>query len=68
MLPQVIKVLKEKKAENISLLMVFVLISGVCLWIVYGVMRKDLPIIATNAFSLLVNLVLMVLRIRYKKR
>ena len=67
MLPQVIKVLKEKKAENISLLMVFVLISGVCLWIVYGVMRKDLPIIATNAFSLLVNLVLMVLRIRYKK-
>jgi len=68
MLPQVIKVLKEKKAEDISLLMLIVLLSGISLWIVYGVMRKDLPIIATNAFSLLVNLVLIVLGIKYKKR
>jgi len=68
MLPQVIKVFKEKKAENISLLMVLVLIGGVGLWIVYGIMRKDLPIIATNAFSLLVNLLLMVLRIKYKQK
>ena len=68
MLPQVIKVLKEKKAEDISLLMLIVLLSGISLWIVYGVMRKDLPIIATNAFSLLVNLVLMILGIKYKKK
>ena len=68
MLPQVIKVFKEKKAEDISLLMLIVLLSGIALWIVYGIMRNDLPIIATNAFSLLVNLVLMVLRIKYKKR
>jgi MtN3 and saliva related transmembrane protein len=68
MLPQVIKVLKEKKAEEISLLMLIVLISGISLWIVYGVMKKDLPIIATNAFSLLVNIVLMVLRIKYKEK
>jgi MtN3 and saliva related transmembrane protein len=68
MLPQVIKVFKEKKAEDISLLMLIVLLSGIALWIVYGVMRNDLPIIATNAFSLLVNLVLMVLRIKYKEK
>ena len=68
MLPQVIKVFKEKKAEDISLLMLIVLLSGISLWIVYGVMRKDMPIIATNAFSLLVNLVLIVLRIKYKKK
>jgi MtN3 and saliva related transmembrane protein len=68
MLPQVIKVMKEKKAEEISLLMLIVLITGIALWVVYGVMKKDMPIIATNAFSLLVNGVLIVLRIKYKDR
>jgi MtN3 and saliva related transmembrane protein len=66
MLPQVIKVMKEKKAEEISLLMLIVLITGITLWVVYGVMKKDMPIIATNAFSLLVNGVLIVLRIKYR--
>jgi MtN3 and saliva related transmembrane protein len=68
MLPQVIKVLKEKKADEISLLMLIVLVSGIALWIVYGVMREDMPIIATNAFSLLVNIVLIALRIKYRHR
>ena len=68
MLPQVIKVFKEKKADDISLLMLLVLLSGIALWVVYGIMRKDWPIIATNSFSLLVNLVLVVLRIKYKDR
>ena len=68
MLPQVIKVFKEKKAEDISLLMLIVLLSGIALWVVYGVMRNDFPIIATNAFSMLVNLVLVGLRIKYKGR
>lgn len=66
MLPQVIKVLREKKAEEISIVMLLVLISGIGLWIVYGVMKKDMPIIVTNAFSLLVNIVLMILRIKFR--
>lgn len=68
MLPQVIKVLKEKKADEISLLMLIVLLTGVGMWIVYGVFRKDLPIIVTNSFSLLVNIFLMILRIKYKRK
>lgn len=67
MLPQLIKIIKEKKAEDVSLIMLLVLISGVALWIVYGFMRDDLPIIATNGFSLLVNLVTIILRLRYSK-
>lgn len=66
MLPQVIKIAREKKAEEISLVMLLVLLGGIALWIVYGVMKKDMPIIVTNSFSLLVNIVLMILRIKYK--
>lgn len=68
MLPQVIKTLKEKKAEEVSKKMLLVLSSGVALWIVYGFMKKDLPIIATNIFSLLVNLTMLYLRIRFNRK
>ncbi len=67
LLPQVFKTLKEKKAEDVSLIMLFVLQAGLVLWIVYGFKREDLPIIVTNCFSLLVNIVMVFLRIRYKK-
>ena len=68
LLPQVIKTLKEKKAEDVSLIMLLVLQAGLVLWIVYGFKREDLPIIATNSFSLLVNIVMVILRVRYRKR
>lgn len=67
MVPQVMKSWKEKKADDVSLKMLIVLISGIALWIVYGVQKKDFPIIATNCFSLLVNLVMLALRIKFKR-
>jgi MtN3 and saliva related transmembrane protein len=65
MLPQLIKVIKEKKAEDVSIVMLLVLIAGLCLWATYGFMKKDLPIIVTNLFSVLVNITLLTARIRY---
>ena len=67
MLPQVIKTLKEKEAEDVSLLMLLVLITGITLWVIYGVLRNDIPIIATNGFSLAVNLFILYLRWKYRK-
>lgn len=66
MIPQVIKMLKEKKASQVSVFMILILISGIVLWIWYGILKDDLPIIVTNSFSLLVNLVMIVLRIKYR--
>ena len=65
MLPQLIKMVKEKKADDVSLLMLLVLLSGLSLWVVYGIMREDLPIIVTNSFSLMLNISVVVLRIKY---
>ena len=66
MLPQLLKILKEKKAENVSIWMLIILILGLVLWTVYGVMKKDWPIIVTNSFSILLNLVLVFFRHKYK--
>jgi MtN3 and saliva related transmembrane protein len=68
LVPQLIKLLKEKKAENISLLMLGVLFAGVGLWIYYGILKEDLIIIISNSFSLLVNMVLAGFAIKYKKK
>lgn len=66
MLPQLIKVIKEKKAEDISVLMLLVLITGLSIWIYYGFLKNDLPILITNSFSVLVNCTLLFFRFKYK--
>jgi len=68
LIPQVVKTIKEKIAEDVSLVMLIVLGTGIILWIVYGIRKSDLPIIATNAFSLLVNITMVILGIKYKKQ
>lgn len=65
MLPQLIKMVKEKKADDVSLLMLLVLLAGLSLWVVYGIMREDLPIIVTNSFSLMLNITVVILRLKY---
>ncbi len=68
LLPQFIKILKEKKCESLSVVWIVVLLLGLCLWIWYGVLRKDLIIIISNAFSVVVNLGICVLMLKYKER
>lgn len=68
LLPQLIKVIREKKAENISIIYLLTLMTGLGLWIWYGTLREDLPIIFTNGFSVLVNIILMIFVIKYKKK
>lgn len=67
LLPQLVKIIKEKKAEDISWFMLFILITGLGLWIWYGIMRKDYPIILTNSFSFLVNMLVIIFTAKYKK-
>ncbi|MCL8536966.1 SemiSWEET transporter [Chryseobacterium gallinarum] len=68
MIPQLVKVIKEKNVEDISLLMLLVLISGLSLWVWYGFVKDELPIILSNSFAVLVNLSLLVCYIIYNKK
>lgn len=67
MLPQLIKLIREKKAEDISIPMILILLSGLGLWIWYGIVQKDWPVIITNSFSFFVNLLLVFFAFKYKK-
>lgn len=67
MIPQLIKVIKEKDAENLSWVMITILISGLSLWVWYGFIKDELPIILSNAFAVLVNLTLLICSFIFKK-
>lgn len=68
MVPQVVKTIKEKKADDVSLFMLVVLMLGVATWVIYGIMREDMPIIVTNSFSFLVNITMIFLRLKYNRK
>jgi len=66
-IPQIIKVWKTKKVKQISLLTFGVLTFGIAIWVVYGILKKDLPIILTNSVSLFLNLIMVYFLIYYEK-
>jgi MtN3 and saliva related transmembrane protein len=64
-LPQLIKTLKLKETKDLSLWMYIILCTGVFLWLVYGLLIKDLPIIAANGISLVLASIILFYKIRY---
>ena len=40
--------------------------AGVFLWLVYGIMIREIPIIAANALTLILTLAVVVMKIKYK--
>ncbi len=64
-LPQVIKIVRSKRTRDVSLLMYAVLSTGLFLWLVYGFILKDIPLIVANSISLTLSLCVLVLKIRH---
>jgi len=67
LLPQLLKLVKEKKASDISMLMLATLFTGLALWIWYGFRINDWIIIFANSVSLIINFLIVIINFRYKK-
>lgn len=67
MLPQVIKSYKTKSVEDISFLMLIIIMLGTALWVIYGVLIASLPIVLMDGFGFIANLALVFLKIKYRK-
>ncbi len=68
LLPQLIKLIKEKNARDLSIIYLVVLLVGLALWVWYGVRQEDIPIIVTNTVAVLLNVAILVVGIRYKQQ
>jgi MtN3 and saliva related transmembrane protein len=67
-IPQIITAIKTKKVDNVSPWMFIVLLTGNALWAYYGFARKDLPITLTNCLSVVLDILMLVLRWKYRER
>ena len=66
-LPQVWKTYRGKSGEGLSFRMLLALAIGLGLWIVYGIMSKSLPLIATNAVVVLLILSLIGMKLKFDR-
>jgi MtN3 and saliva related transmembrane protein len=62
-----IKTWQTKSANDVSYAMLITFIIGVFLWLIYGILRQDIAVILANAFTLLFNLAILYLKIKYGK-
>jgi MtN3 and saliva related transmembrane protein len=66
LIPQLVTTLKKKTAEDVSIMMFVIMLTGNALWTYFGFVKSELPIILTNLLALALNAVLIILKIKYK--
>ena len=67
-IPQLIKTLKTKKAEDVSLTTLIMFLTGVAAWIIYGVQISSKPILIANVITFLLNFSILVFKLIYSKK
>ncbi len=66
-LPQLIKTLKTKKANDVSLTTLVMFIIGVLSWIIYGYNISSRPILIANLITLILNLLILISKVYFSK-
>ncbi|MEA2490022.1 MAG: MtN3 and saliva related transrane protein [Acidobacteriota bacterium] len=66
-LPQVVRTWRSRSAEDFSWGYLAMFSTGVALWIVYGILKKDGVIIAANAVTFVLVIVVAFVKMREKK-
>ena len=67
-LPQLIKTLKTKKAEDVSLITLIMFLTGVMSWIIYGYKISSTPILLANLITFVLNLLILIFKITFSKK
>lgn len=67
-IPQVWKIYRTKSGKDISARMFSLFSAGIVLWLVYGVLLQSVPLILTNALTLVLSLTIIGLKLRYRER
>ena len=65
-LPQVIKVWRSRSTHDLSTGMFVTFALGVLLWLIYGILQSDTPVIVANAVTLVLAGTILGLKLKYK--
>lgn len=67
-LPQVVHVWKTKRADDLHIGTLVSFTVGVTLWLIYGIILRQMPVILANAVTLVLQCAILLLKLRYKAR
>jgi len=66
--PQILKIWKERDASSVSLRTYVVTVTGFSCWILYGILIRAWPVIASNIACLLMSGAVLVMKWRFERR
>lgn len=66
-IPQLVKTIISKKAEDVSLTTLIMFLTGVSSWIIYGFQINSNPILIANVITFILNLLILIFKINYTK-
>ncbi len=64
-LPQVVHTLRTRSTKDVSLRMYSLYTAGIFLWLVYGVVLHDIPLMVSNSITLVLSGAILALKLRY---
>jgi MtN3 and saliva related transmembrane protein len=65
-IPQAVKIIREKQTQGISLVTQSVFTVGLALWLAYGLLLTNWPLMLANAVTLVFSLAILALKVRYR--
>ena len=65
--PQIIKGIKTRKMDDVSVWLIMTLIIGLSLWVVYGISKSDVVIAGGNSVGVSLNVILLLLKVKYSR-
>jgi len=65
LVPQVMKIWKTRSAKDVSRKMFIAFCTGVALWLVYGILQREIPIILWNAVTLMLGLAILAMKLKF---
>ena len=66
-IPQIVKIIQEKSAENFSLATGIIGVVSSALWLWYGILNDHISMIVTNSIAVLATVILFILKIKFTK-
>ena len=66
-LPQLFMILKTKRTNDLSLTMLIMMVVGLSAWLIYGILKLDLPLILSNIFAVIIQFSMLYLKIKNER-
>ena len=63
--PQVLKAYRTRSTGDVSLGMFLFMVIGMSCWLVYGLLKQDIPLIIANALTLSLSAMVLFLKLRH---